>query len=907
MAAPPEPARDVSAARAYNTLSDGDQDLMVLTELPPFPEVTPATGRLLERVALALSSTLDLDEVLELLAEAGLEATGAGGTAVLLLQGRQLLPATVVREVPGPDLHERFHGMKPVELDDFRWELLHAGRAIVFEDARTSDVIPGELISRFDLRGFALVPLMAAGEPYGVMCVDWDEVRSFSRNDVALLEAFGAYAGLAVRNAQLYATVRGRARLQEALAQAAASLASPLEPAVIVDRLVAAYTDLLGARCCEVVLFQDDLDTITSVAAKGVTPLPAVTRLSDVPRAIVDPLIRAWVGVDNPPPVEMGDHPWLAEEFGGTAAGATRYLFLPLLVDGPARGVVTLGFDASAALDDQERSAAVALADIASAALERHALLHRLAILYDASAALNSSTSLAEVLDLVCQSFETLLGTSHCSVNLLSDADPDVLHTLVHRGVAWFAARPKSVGAVAPAELARARGVWAERPDPLVYPSVDGGLALDPLFVPPAVQSAALFPLLRGERVVGVVATGFPLPGGAGEADLDTGLALARLASAAIHRADLDDHLRLRLREVEALYRLSDVVTGTTNLDAALGELNRLFEAELGFAFRSVAIADKDARVAVGARQADREEMASIRSWRQQLARRGESLRPRTTSTGLLVPVVHRHRVYGALRVAVPGPRPDASAEELLVAIGAGCAEIVYKAGLRRELADRERRLAIAAERERIAHDLHDSVGQVLTGMGMLLTQYVADAPDPRWHRRFEELAGMAGRGANDVRDAIHALMFAEARQMGLVASLEALTKRFQATTGIAVSLDVAGNLPSLTAEQDDAFFRTTHEALMNIERHAQATHASIVLRGAGRDVTLTITDDGVGFSAANDAEDDGRHRFGLTAVERRLAAVGGTLRLRTASPQGAVLEATVSCPRPSRRSQPTR
>lgn len=896
-------------------------DVMLLTELPPIPEVTGPPGRLLERVAVALNSSLELDQVLGLLAEAGLEATGAGGTAVLLLEGRSLVPATVVRHIETEGMQERFHGMKPYVLDDFRWELLHAGRAILFEDARDTDLIPGDLVDRFSLRGFALVPLMAGGRPYGVMCVDWDEVRTFSANDVALLEAFGTYAGFAVRNARVYETMRRRAGLQEALAHAAATLASPLEPPVIVDRLAGAYTELLGARCCEVVLFQDDLDTITSVAAKGVPALAPGTRLSDVPRAVVDPLVDAWVGAVPPPPVEMGDHPWLAEEFGGRAAGAEWYLFLPLVVDGPARGAVTLGFAAHTLLDEHERSAAVALADIASAALERHALLHRLDALYEASAALNSSTSLSSVLDLVCRSFETLLDTTHCSVNLLSGPDhPDVLTTLVHRGVSWFAARPRSVGAVAPAEVARARARWVavETPQPVVYPTVDEGLAVDPLFVPPTVRSAALFPLLHAGDVVGVVVAGFPQPGGPGDADLDTGLALARLAATAIDRAQLDDSLRLRLQQVEALYRLSDVVAGTTNLDAAVRELNRRFEPELGVAFGSVAIANADAREAVGARAPDDDEAEAIRSWRAAVAEgaegegdggpgEGDALQSRRVGpTGLLVPVVHRSRVYGALRVTVFGPWLEPSTEELLAAIGAGCAEIVYKAGLQRDVADRERRLAIATERERIARDLHDSVGQVLTGMGMLLTEYSADAPDAGWRRRLEELIHLADRGAREVRDSVDALMFLETRQIGLEASLRALTRKFEEATGIVVALDVDGDAPPTTAVKDDALFRVAHEALMNIERHAHASKASIALRYGRDEMTLTIRDDGVGLASGTPCVDDGRTHFGLAALERRLDEVGGELCIDTADPTGAVVEARVPVKTSFGRSHPT-
>lgn len=909
-------ARDVARAgggfdveRAVEVVeSAGRASMMSLLERAAPPLVVGSSARLLERVALALSSTLELQEVLGLLAEAGLEATGAGGTAVLLLEGDLLVPATVVRTIPDATLQERFNSMPPIELDDLRWGLLNAGNAILFEDARTSDLVPSELTDRFTLRGFALVPLVAAGEPYGVMCVDWDEVRAFSPNDVGLLEALGAYAGMAVRNARLYETMRRRAQVHEALARGAASLASPLDAAEVAARLVGAYTELLGARLCSVVLFDADLDTITTVASEGVPPLPDGMRISDLPRSIVDRLVDAWAEGDDP--VEIRGEPWLDENFGGRERGAAWYLFLPLAVDGPTRGVVTLGFATGTVLDDQERSAAVALADLAAAALERHSLLRRLDAqvsrrdaLYEASAALNSSTSLRPVLDLVCAAFEKLLGTSHCSVNLVDGSNRDLLRTLSYRGVPWFTGRPESVGAVAPAEVAKARALWSEKTEPVVYAAIDERLAVEPLLVPTAVRSVALFPLLYAGGVLGIVVAGFPNRGAAGTDDLDTGLALAGLAATAIDRAQLNEDLRLRLRQVEALYRLSDLVAGRADLDAAVRELNRLFEPELGVLLGRVAVTNREARAAVGASVPDEEEMEVIRSWRAVVGKHTNIAGPRAAAAGLLVPVVHRNRVYGALRVATLGTELDAATLELLVAIGAGCAEIIYKARLHRDVADSEHRLAIAAERERIARDLHDSVGQVLTGMGMLLTDYVTEAADDIWRQRLEELASLTARGAREVRDSVYSLMFLETRLVGLVASLRALTTKFGSMTGIAVAFEVVGEPAEISAVREAALFRVAHEALMNVERHALASRAAVELRYGETEVSLTVRDDGVGLGRQADGT---RRHLGLAALEGRLDEVGGDLNLSTSADGGAMVEARVPTTTRSRRSQPT-
>lgn len=687
--------------------------------------------QLLERIALALTSTAELEDVLHELAVVGLDATGAGGTAILLLEGRSLRPAAVARVLEQNNLQERFHRMAPVHLDPLQWELLAAGRAIALEDARKHDLVPSEWVDAFTLRGLALVPLMAGGEPCGLMAVDWDEVRAFAPSDIALLESIGAYAGIAVHVAQLFATMRRRARLQQALAQSAANLAWPLSPETIATRLVDSYADLLGARLSALALLDEERREMRTVASRGTRAMDGALPVTDVPQELVSRLVDTWKGSKQP--VELGDHPWLCEVVGGRDVGAAWYLVLPLVVDGLARGAVLLGFAAGARLDDEERSAAEALADIAAAALGRHELLARLDV---------------------------------------------------------------------------------------------------------------------------------------------------------------------RLRQVEALSRLSDVVSATADVNAAMPELDLLVRPELAARFESISLADAGLRESVRARTPDRSEAAAVRSWRAQLGRGGRA-RPRAAAgddgAGLLVPVVHRNRVHGALRVSIGASSSAVTTadEDLLVAVGAGCGEIVHKAALQRELSERERRLAISAERERIARDLHDSVGQVMTGMGMLLHDYVENAPDAVWRERFSELAELAGRGSTEVRKSIYSLLFLDTRRHGLAPSLDELAAKFQATTGIRVAVTVPrSDAVHLTSPREEALFRAAHEALINVERHANASSVELVVTAGESDVVLTIADDGTGFPSRFDGPDRGH--FGLDAVLQRLEEVGGTMRLTASASGGALLEARV-------------
>ncbi|MGH2685722.1 MAG: GAF domain-containing protein, partial [Actinomycetota bacterium] len=184
--------------------------------------------RLLERVALALNSTLELRGVLRVLAEVTLEVSGADRCSLFLLEGHTLHPAVAIGTEEDGDLWSAFRGMGPVDLDDIPGALEHlrAGKAVGIDDAGASNLVPHGWVERFSLRTLVLVPLLAAGEPCGLMAVDFRTYHPIGQRELALLEAIGAYAGVAVRNARLFEAVSRRARLQEAMARGASALVS---------------------------------------------------------------------------------------------------------------------------------------------------------------------------------------------------------------------------------------------------------------------------------------------------------------------------------------------------------------------------------------------------------------------------------------------------------------------------------------------------------------------------------------------------------------------------------------------------------------------------------------------------------------------------------------------------------
>jgi two-component system, NarL family, sensor histidine kinase UhpB len=191
------------------------------------------------------------------------------------------------------------------------------------------------------------------------------------------------------------------------------------------------------------------------------------------------------------------------------------------------------------------------------------------------------------------------------------------------------------------------------------------------------------------------------------------------------------------------------------------------------------------------------------------------------------------------------------------------------------------RRILAAQEAERvgIARDLHDEVGQVLTGVLLQLNSIAATAPE---HREEIDEAKQAVRSALDeVRRISSELRPEMLEHLGLVSALTELSTSFQRTAGVQVERRFDTALPTLSAETELAVYRVAQESLTNIARHAQASRVTIGLeRGPGR-VVLSVVDDGLGFAGVPD------ENGGLRSMRERSLLVGGALAIKPSAAGG--------------------
>ncbi|MFE3460222.1 sensor histidine kinase [Nocardiopsis aegyptia] len=203
------------------------------------------------------------------------------------------------------------------------------------------------------------------------------------------------------------------------------------------------------------------------------------------------------------------------------------------------------------------------------------------------------------------------------------------------------------------------------------------------------------------------------------------------------------------------------------------------------------------------------------------------------------------------------------------------------------------------AEREHLGRELHDTLAQGLTSV-IALTQAVESemSTDPALARR--HLALMRETAADNLADARAMVAARQAvRPEGggsLDAALARVTERLAAELGIGVDLTVRGTPAPLPGDVQVCLLRTAQEALANIRRHAGAGRADVLLEYAPAGVTLTVSDDGRGFTPAAGPG------HGLRNMRHRARSAGGTLTVDSAPGAGTTVRASIphSDPAPS-------
>lgn len=179
-------------------------------------------------------------------------------------------------------------------------------------------------------------------------------------------------------------------------------------------------------------------------------------------------------------------------------------------------------------------------------------------------------------------------------------------------------------------------------------------------------------------------------------------------------------------------------------------------------------------------------------------------------------------------------------------------------------------------ERRRIARELHDEAGQILTAVKIDL-----DLGGRK------ESADMVGRAIAQMRN-LSNLLRPQVLDLGLLPAIRSLADDFTARTRVRTILILPESLPNLTPERQVAIYRILQEALTNVTRHADATRVHIELDAGDGSIQLSVEDDGRGASG------ELRPHLGLLGMRERVTALGGTLAVGPGTGRGFRIDASI-------------
>ena len=219
--------------------------------------------------------------------------------------------------------------------------------------------------------------------------------------------------------------------------------------------------------------------------------------------------------------------------------------------------------------------------------------------------------------------------------------------------------------------------------------------------------------------------------------------------------------------------------------------------------------------------------------------------------------------------------KPAAEVGELAIAFN----DMLDRLEAERQDSARRALAAAEAERVRVARELHDQVGQTLTGVVLALEEIHRRAPADLGED-LTEVQEAARAGVEQVREIARGLRPGALEELGLRSALTTLANSF---TGLRVRHSLPPDLPVLSPDQDLAVYRVAQESLTNVARHARAGLAQVALEQEDGAVVLRVSDDGVGIPALHAEATDG----GVGGMRERALLAGGRLRVRALPERG--------------------
>ena len=270
------------------------------------------------------------------------------------------------------------------------------------------------------------------------------------------------------------------------------------------------------------------------------------------------------------------------------------------------------------------------------------------------------------------------------------------------------------------------------------------------------------------------------------------------------------------------------------------------------------------------------------------MARAGTMGLSASAGSGLYTTLTARGQIIGLLAMEHPEPYHY---PERTVQMFNGFVDPVALAVDNARWFGRLRTMGADEERGRIARDLHDRIGQAMAFLAFELDRVVKahDGGEPVGEALTtlrDDVRGVIG----EIRETLSDLRTDVSDEKGLEETIEAFAERLADRSGLAIELDIRAS-DRLPIMQERELWRITQEALVNVERHAEATTVRVIWESDGRTGVLEIIDDGRGFTIGESGRVDS---YGLVGMRERAASVGATMEVASSPGRGTMIRCSL-------------
>ncbi|WP_118951573.1 tetratricopeptide repeat-containing sensor histidine kinase [Taibaiella helva] len=187
-------------------------------------------------------------------------------------------------------------------------------------------------------------------------------------------------------------------------------------------------------------------------------------------------------------------------------------------------------------------------------------------------------------------------------------------------------------------------------------------------------------------------------------------------------------------------------------------------------------------------------------------------------------------------------------------------------------------------ERSRIGRQLHDDIMVELSIVKMGLNALPIQYPDIKHSGSYANLVHQLDHTSRKLRLSAHNLMPDALLTEGLIPAISYFCNNITRMTGLRIHFQHYGDIPRLSADMEISIYRIVQELVQNTIKHAKATNTLVQLNCREDIISITVEDDGVGFSNEQDALEN---KMGLKSIQMRLKALNGIIDIHTRNPQG--------------------